>query len=64
MWRICSAALAAMVLYGGSGRAADEKKEEKVPPALNFKMNDIDGKPLDLAKFQGKVVVFVNVASY
>jgi glutathione peroxidase len=53
-----------MVLYGGSGRAADEKKEEKVPPALNFKMNDIDGKPLDLAKFQGKVVVFVNVASY
>src|SRR5262249_24841379 len=34
-----------------------------VPAALNFKMKDIDGKELNLSKFQGKVVMFVNVAS-
>lgn len=43
---------------------ADEKKgDAKVGPALNFKMKSIDGKEVDLAKFQGKVVMFVNVAS-
>ncbi|NBO93143.1 MAG: glutathione peroxidase [Planctomycetia bacterium] len=40
---------------------AEETK--KVPAALNFKMKGIDGKEVDLAAFQGKVVMFVNVAS-
>jgi glutathione peroxidase len=35
----------------------------KVPAALNFTLNDIGGKPVDLAKYQGKVVLVVNVAS-
>jgi glutathione peroxidase len=35
----------------------------KVPAALNFTLNDIGGKPIDLAKYQGKVVLMVNVAS-
>ncbi len=35
----------------------------KVPSALNFTMNSIDGKPVDLSKYQGKVVLMVNVAS-
>jgi len=60
--KICSAALAAIVLITVSIRAED-KKENKVPPVLNFKMDNIDGKPSDLSKYQGKVVVFVNVAS-
>lgn len=30
---------------------------------LDFKMKDIDGKELDLAKWKGKAVLFVNVAS-
>jgi glutathione peroxidase len=30
---------------------------------LNFKMKGIDGKEVDLSKYQGKVVMFVNVAS-
>ncbi len=31
--------------------------------ALAFKMKDIDGKDIDLNKYSGKVVLFVNVAS-
>ncbi len=45
---------------------ADEKKgtkKTKVPAVLNFKMKGLDGKTVDLSKFQGKVVLFVNVAS-
>src|SRR4051812_8197696 len=38
-------------------------KGGKVSPALNFKMAGLDGKEVDLAKLQGKVVLFVNVAS-
>ena len=36
---------------------------KKAPAVLNFKMKDIDGKEVDLAKFKDKVVMFVNVAS-
>ncbi|KAI9202448.1 thioredoxin-like protein [Polychytrium aggregatum] len=32
-------------------------------PFYSFKINDLRGKPLDLAQFRGKVVVVVNVAS-
>jgi glutathione peroxidase len=41
--------------------AADSDK--KVPGPLNFKMKGIDGKDVDLSKYQGKVVMIVNVAS-
>ncbi len=34
-----------------------------VPAALNFSMNSIDGKPVPLSGYQGKVVLMVNVAS-
>jgi glutathione peroxidase len=43
---------------------ADEKESKKVPPVLNFKMKGLDGKEVDLSKYQGRVVLFVNVASY
>lgn len=36
---------------------------EKVPDVLNFKMNSLDGKPVELSKYAGKVVLIVNVAS-
>ncbi|MBC8354022.1 MAG: glutathione peroxidase [Planctomycetes bacterium] len=39
------------------------KGEEKVPVALNFKMKTLTGKEVDLAKYKGKVVLFVNTAS-
>ena len=34
-----------------------------VPAALNFTMKTIDGKAVDLSKYQGRVVLMVNVAS-
>ncbi len=38
-------------------------KENTVPPVLNFTMNSLDGKPVKLSKYQGKVVMMVNTAS-
>jgi glutathione peroxidase len=55
---VLAAFLAAPVLL-----LAEEKSDKKVPPVLNFKMKAIDGKEVDLNKYQGKVVLFVNVAS-
>jgi glutathione peroxidase len=43
--------------------AAAAEGEKKVPAVLNFKMKGLDGKQVDLSKYQGKVVLFVNVAS-
>lgn len=40
-----------------------EEKETKVAPVLDFTMKSLDGKPVDLSKYQGKVVLIVNVAS-
>jgi glutathione peroxidase len=44
---------------------AEEKKGDKpmVPAVLNFKMKTLAGKDADLNKYQGKVVLIVNVAS-
>jgi len=36
----------------------------KVAPALNFVLKDIEGNPVNLGRYQGKVVVVVNVASF
>jgi glutathione peroxidase len=53
--------LAVLAMVPALVGAADEKK--KVAPVLNFKMKGIDGKEVDLSKYQGKVILFVNVAS-
>jgi glutathione peroxidase len=42
---------------------AKEKEGKKGAPALNFKMKTLSGKEVDLSKYQGKVVLIVNVAS-
>ena len=39
------------------------KPEKAVPAVLNFKMKSLGGKEVDLSKYQGKVVLMVNVAS-
>lgn len=36
---------------------------DKAPAVLGFKMKSIEGNDVDLSKYQGKVVLFVNVAS-
>src|SRR5262249_19579160 len=51
------------LFFASSALADDNKGDQKVPPVLNFKMKGIEGKDVDLSKFQGKVVMFVNVAS-
>jgi glutathione peroxidase len=43
--------------------ATDQAAGGKVPAVLNFTMPGLDGKDVDLSKLQGKVVMFVNVAS-
>jgi glutathione peroxidase len=53
-----------LVLAAASFARAEEKKaEKKVPAVLNFTMKSLDGKDVELSKYQGKVVLFVNVAS-
>jgi len=38
-------------------------EDKKVPAVLSFKMKSLDGKDVDLAKYNGKVLLIVNVAS-
>ena len=56
------AALAAAATVAG-GAWADEKGDGKVAGPLDFKMDGIDGKVVDLGQYKGKVVLLVNVAS-
>jgi len=51
-----------MCICMGSALAFGEG-EKAVAPVLNFTMKDLSGKPVELAQYQGKVVLFVNVAS-
>jgi glutathione peroxidase len=54
----------ALLLTVSTTVAADKAKGGgKVPAVLNFKMKALDGKETDLSQYQGKVVLFVNVAS-
>src|SRR5262245_53019119 len=62
MPRALVAAIAALVLVPALA-GAEGKAKKKVAPVLDFKMKGIDGKEVDLSKFQGKVVLIVNVAS-
>jgi glutathione peroxidase len=59
------ALLAGLALLGlvSLARAEDKKGDRKVAEVLNFKMKGLDGKEVDLSRYQGKVVLIVNVAS-
>jgi glutathione peroxidase len=54
-------AMGTFMILGDSANAAEKAK--KTPPVLNFTMKSIDGKPVKLSKYAGKVVLIVNVAS-
>ena len=58
MSRVTTFVLTGGILALSIGTAAADK-----PAALDFKMNSLDGKEVDLSKYQGKVVMVVNVAS-
>lgn len=54
--------LSAMMVAGLTIPAFAAEKEAKMS-ALEFKLKDIKGTEVDLSKYKGKVVLFVNVAS-
>jgi len=44
--------------------ADDEEEDSDVPAVLDFTMTTIDGEDKDLSDYYGKVILFVNTASY
>src|SRR4029077_17106755 len=46
-----------------AARGDDPKSAKTVPAVLKFKMNNLEGKQVDLSKYQGKVILMVNTAS-
>jgi glutathione peroxidase len=63
MLRLLAVAVAVTLLAGLETIQAADKEKSNVPTVLNFKMKAIDGKEVNLADYQGKVILFVNVAS-
>lgn len=55
---IATLGVALLAVVASNGASAAEKAE-----ALRFEMKTLDGKPVDLSQYQGKVVLIVNVAS-
>jgi glutathione peroxidase len=67
MWKFAGhLAVAGLFIITSALSAADQAAERpaaKPPAALNFKVQSLEGKEVDLAQYQGKVVLVVNVAS-
>lgn len=57
------ALVAALILAADSSSQAAEKEAKQVSKTLSFHMKSLDGKDVDLGKYQGKVVLIVNLAS-
>ncbi len=53
----------APVISGVSSGRPTEAHKLDTPPVLNFVVDDIDGKPVNLAQYTGNVILIVNVAS-
>lgn len=60
--RIIAAALTLALVGGTAMQTAAAEKNDKAG-VLNFEMKSLAGKPVELSKYQGKVVLIVNVAS-
>jgi glutathione peroxidase len=60
MRRFASCLLACSVVVAG---AVAHHAASEVPPVLHFKMKSLSGEPVDLAKYQGKVLLIANTAS-
>jgi len=56
-------ALAAFIVLVPRAIVSAAGPDKKPSSVLDFKVNDIDGKEVDLATFQGKVLLIVNTAS-
>jgi len=55
--------IAVAVLPGCAASGDTEQEPEKMPKPLSFTMKSLNGEDVDLSKYQGKVVLIVNVAS-
>lgn len=55
--------LLVLTVMATASPAQPRPQEKTVSPVLNFTMNSLDGKPVNLSKYQGNVVLIVNVAS-
>ena len=55
--------LAMAAVAAGLSAAAKPARTKAVSPLLNRTVKSIDGKAVNLAKYQGKVIMFVNTAS-
>ena len=55
--------LALVLLLLAATAAAQMKNGGKVPDVLNFTMNNINGTPVNLSTYKGKVLLIVNTAS-
>src|SRR5687768_16535320 len=60
MVKLALLGLVALSLVSVSAVAADGKSAKSVH---DFTVNDIDGKPVDLSQYKGKVLLVVNTAS-
>ena len=62
---VLAASVVCLTLVSGSfAEKPDAKKgDAKVAPALNFTMDSLEGEPVKLSKYQGQVILIVNVAS-
>jgi glutathione peroxidase len=64
MSRVLACMLAAgFLLPAATTSLAADQAPKKVPKALDFKMKTLAGKDVELSKYQGKVLLIVNVAS-
>ena len=57
------AALTVLIAVTSAAVVSAEDPAKKPTSVLDFHMKDIDGKDVDLAKYQGKVLLIVNTAS-
>ncbi len=61
--RIVPLLVVAVSLLSVTCAAAAEEAAKKPSSVLDFQVNDIDGKPVDLSKYKGEVLLLVNTAS-
>jgi glutathione peroxidase len=55
---------AGLLAFAATAVFVQAKGDTKVANVLDHKMKGLDGKEVDLSQYKGKVVMFVNVASY
>ena len=60
---VCLTLVSGLFAQKQEGKKGAKKGDAKVAPALNFTMDSLEGKPVKLSEYQGKVVLIVNVAS-